>query len=41
MFIRSMTLQLAQAGLGCEGFDQLMYERLDATLGDYLNTLGG
>jgi Fic family protein len=30
-------LQRLQAGLGSESFDNLLYERLDATLGEYLN----
>ena len=29
-------LQEAQAGRGSAGFDRLLYERLDATLGEYL-----
>jgi Fic family protein len=29
-------LQDAQAGRGAVGFEQLLYERLDATLGEYL-----
>ena len=32
-------LQQSQAGLGSEGFDNLLYERLDATLGEYLSAL--
>jgi len=32
-------LQQAQAGRGTEGFDRLLYERLDATLNEYLNAL--
>jgi Fic family protein len=32
-------LQQAQAGLGAESFDALLYRRLDAILGDYLSTL--
>jgi Fic family protein len=32
-------LQEAQAGQGTERFDVLMYERLDATLGEYLSAL--
>lgn len=32
-------LQTAQAGGGNDAFDRLMYERLDATLGDYLSAL--
>ena len=34
-------LQRAQAGLGSESFDLLLYERLDATLGEYLSALQG
>ena len=34
-------LQRAQAGLGSESFDHLLYERLDATLGEYLSALQG
>jgi Fic family protein len=34
-------LQQAQAGEGNEGIDNLLYERLDATLGEYLSALGG
>ena len=30
-------LQTAQAGRGTEAFDRLLYERLDATLGEYLS----
>ncbi len=30
-------LQRAQTGHGAEDFDRLLYERLDATLGEYLN----
>jgi Fic family protein len=30
-------LQAAQAGRGTEAFDRLLYERLDATLGEYLS----
>jgi Fic family protein len=30
-------LQQAQAGLGTQSFERLLYERLDATLGEYLN----
>jgi Fic family protein len=33
------TLQQAQAGQGSESFDKLLYERLDATLGEYLSAL--
>ena len=32
-------LQQAQAGLGTEPFDTILYERLDATLGEYLSAL--
>src|SRR5579872_4457019 len=32
-------LQEVQAGQGSESFDQLLYERLDATLGEYLRIL--
>jgi Fic family protein len=32
-------LQEAQAGRGAEGFDRLLYERLDATLDEYLKAL--
>jgi Fic family protein len=32
-------LQEAQAGQGAESFDRLLYERLDATLGEYLSAL--
>jgi Fic family protein len=32
-------LQQSQAGKGSESFDQLLYERLDATLGDYLSAV--
>jgi Fic family protein len=32
-------LQQAQAGQGSESFDQLLFERLDATLGEYLSAL--
>jgi Fic family protein len=32
-------LQQAQAGQGAESFDQLLYERLDATLGEFLRAL--
>jgi Fic family protein len=32
-------LQLAQAGHGAQGFDRLLYERLDATLGEYVGAL--
>jgi Fic family protein len=32
-------LQQAQAGQGSEAFDNLLYERLNATLGEYLSTL--
>jgi Fic family protein len=32
-------LQQAQAGHGSESFDNLLYERLDATLGEYLSAL--
>jgi len=34
-------LQQAQAGQGNESFDNLLYERLDATLGEYLSVLQG
>jgi Fic family protein len=34
-------LQQSQAGQGTESLDQLLYERLDATLGEYLHTLRG
>ena len=33
-------LQQAQAEQGSESLDQLLYERLDATLGEYLSALG-
>ena len=33
-------LQQAQAGQGSENFDTLLYERLDATLADYLRVMG-
>jgi len=33
------SLQQSQAGQGRESFDNLLYERLDATLADYLSTL--
>jgi Fic family protein len=36
-YIRS--LQHAQAGAGTESFDRLLYERLDATLNEYLSAL--
>jgi Fic family protein len=36
-YIRS--LQQAQAGQGTESFNNLLYERLDATLGEYLSAL--
>lgn len=32
-------LQRSQAGQGSESFDKLLYERLDATLGEYLSAL--
>jgi Fic family protein len=32
-------LQQAQAGQGIESFDRLLYERLDATLEEYMNAL--
>ena len=32
-------LQRAQAGQGSESFDRLLFERLDATLGEYLSAL--
>ena len=32
-------LQQAQAGQGNEAFDQLLYDRLDATLGEYVSAL--
>jgi Fic family protein len=32
-------LQQAQAGQGTDSLDNLLYERLDATLGDYLSVL--
>jgi Fic family protein len=32
-------LQQAQSGGGTEDFDRLLYERLDATLGEYLSAL--
>jgi Fic family protein len=34
-------LEIAQAGKGAESLDRLLYERLDATLDDYLRVLGG
>jgi Fic family protein len=34
-----LSLQEAQAGRGSESFDNLLYERLDATLGEYLSAL--
>jgi len=34
------SLQQARAGQGTESFDRLLYERLDATLQEYLNVLG-
>jgi Fic family protein len=34
-------LQRAQAGEGSESFHKLLYERLDSTLGDYLNAFAG
>ncbi len=34
-------LQQAQAGHGSESFDNLLYQRLDATLGEYLSALQG
>ena len=34
-------LQQAQAEEGTASFDALLYERLDATLGDYLSVLQG
>jgi len=37
VYIRA--LQRAQAGQGSESFDDLLYERLDATLGEYLSAL--
>jgi Fic family protein len=37
LYIRA--LQEAQAGRGTGGIEQLLYERLDATLGDYLSAL--
>ena len=33
------TLQQAQAGQGSQSFDNLLYERLDATLEEYLRVL--
>ena len=33
------SLQRAQAGRGTESFDDLLYERLDATLDEYLKAL--
>jgi Fic family protein len=36
-YIRS--LQQAQAGQGAETFNALLYQRLDATLSEYLNVL--
>jgi Fic family protein len=35
------TLQQSQAGAGSESFDHLLYQRLDATVDDYLATLHG
>ena len=35
----SALLQQAQVGQGSEGFDNLLYERLDGTLEDYLRVL--
>lgn len=32
-------LQQSQAGQGTESFNRLLYERLDATLGEYLSAL--
>ena len=32
-------LQGAQSGAGAESFNRLLYERLDATLGEYLDAL--
>ena len=32
-------LQRAQAGAGTDAFDRLLYERLDATMGEYLSAL--
>jgi Fic family protein len=37
-YIRS--LQAAQAGQGSESFNALLYQRMDATLADYLTALG-
>jgi Fic family protein len=37
----SRAIQRAQAGLGTESFDSLMYERLEATLREYVKTLAG
>jgi Fic family protein len=37
----SLALQESQAGRGSESFDNLLYQRLDATLDDYLATLSG
>ena len=34
-----LALQQSQAGHGRESFNNLLYERLDATLGEYLSTL--
>ena len=34
-----LALQQAQTGQGTERFDTLLYGRLDATLGEYLNAL--
>jgi Fic family protein len=34
-------LQQSQAGQGTESFDTLLYERLDATLGEYLGAFEG
>jgi hypothetical protein len=33
------SLQEAQAGQGSASFDRLLYERLDATLGEFLSAL--
>jgi hypothetical protein len=33
------TLAQEQAGQGADGFSQLLYKRLDATLGEYLSAL--
>ena len=35
-----LALQQSQMGHGTESFDHLLYERLDATLEDYLGVLG-